>query len=267
MIDPGTLTGRHRRHVRRGAPLLAVAAVLAVVGGLGWSLPGSALSTSAASTSAVSRAPSSTPQTPTTPWAGEAEAPSLGPIPGTKLPVAVAPAPSTPAAAPLTTADASTAPQTDPAPPTDIAPAPAPAPAPAAPAPAPAAGTPAQGVEGQVVALVNQQRAAAGCPAVSADEPLARVARAHSADMRDRGYFSHTSPEGLSPFDRAAAAGVPGSRAENIAMGQPDAAAVMAAWMASPGHRTNILDCGLTRLGVGVAQGPGGPWWTQLFGS
>jgi uncharacterized protein YkwD len=40
----------------------------------------------------------------------------------------------------------------------------------------------------------------------------------------------------------------------------------MEAWLESPGHRANILDCELTKLGVGVAEGPGGPWWTQLFG-
>jgi len=83
----------------------------------------------------------------------------------------------------------------------------------------------------------------------------------------DCDYFSHTRPEGLSPFDRAERAGVDYSRAENIAYGQADAAAVMRAWLESPGHRANILDCDLTKLGVGVAEGPGGPWWTQLFGS
>ncbi len=121
--------------------------------------------------------------------------------------------------------------------------------------------------EAAVLALVNQARAAAGCGAVTADPALAAVARAHSADMRDRDYFSHTSPEGLSPFDRAEQAGVDYSRAENIAFGQADAAAVMEAWLESPGHRANILDCELTKLGVGVAEGTGGPWWTQLFGA
>ena len=109
--------------------------------------------------------------------------------------------------------------------------------------------------------------AEAGCGALTADPALAAVARAHSADMRDRDYFSHTSPEGLSPFDRAERAGVDYSRAENIAFGQADAAAVMEAWLDSPGHRANILDCELTKLGVGVAEGTGGPWWTQLFGA
>ncbi len=121
--------------------------------------------------------------------------------------------------------------------------------------------------EAAVLALVNEARADAGCGALTADPALAAVARAHSADMRDRDYFSHTSPEGLSPFDRAEQAGVGYSRAENIAFGQSDAAAVMEAWLESPGHRQNILDCELTTLGVGVAEGPGGPWWTQLFGA
>ena len=121
--------------------------------------------------------------------------------------------------------------------------------------------------EAAVLALVNEARADAGCGALPADPALAAVARAHSADMRDRDYVSHTSPEGLSPFDRAEQAGVDDSRAENIAFGQSDAAAVMEAWLESPGHRANILDCELTKLGVGVAEGTGGPWWTQLFGA
>jgi uncharacterized protein YkwD len=174
-------------------------------------------------------------------------------------------APESSAAAPGTTAApeaGTTAPGTTGSSPSTSAPGTtaAGAPAPSAPAPAPSGGA-----AEQVLALVNHERAAAGCGAVTADGGLAAVALAHSADMRDRGFFDHTNPEGLDPFDRAAAAGV-SARAENIAWGQPDAAAVMVSWMASPGHRANILDCGLTRLGVGVAEGPGGPWWTQLFG-
>jgi uncharacterized protein YkwD len=118
-----------------------------------------------------------------------------------------------------------------------------------------------------VLALVNAERATAGCAPLTADDRLAAVARAHSADMRDRHFFSHTNPDGLDPFARARAAGIDYARAENIAYGQPDAAAVMAAWMNSAGHRQNILNCQLHTLGVGVAQGAGGPWWTQLFGA
>src|SRR5215218_4666678 len=171
--------------------------------------------------------------------------------------------PSTPEVAP---APAETAAPADTAPPEAPAEAPSPppvveeAPAPPPPAPAPAAVPANLGAEDQVLALVNIQRAAAGCGALSGDAALASVARAHSADMRDRGFFSHTNPDGLDPFARAAAAGLD-ARAENIAYGQPDPASVMDSWMNSPGHRANILDCSLTRLGVGMAEGAGGPWW------
>jgi uncharacterized protein YkwD len=187
-------------------------------------------------------------------------------------------APGTTAAVPDTTA---AVPPAVPAPPVAevpveepaeaAAPTPAAAPAPtaaAAPAPTAAAASAAQadpGVEEQVLALVNAARADEGCGALVADEGLAAVARAHSADMRDRDYFGHVDRAGLDPFDRAEAAGVD-ARAENIAMGQPDAEAVMDSWMDSSGHRANILDCSLTSLGVGVAEGSGGPWWTQLLG-
>jgi uncharacterized protein YkwD len=70
----------------------------------------------------------------------------------------------------------------------------------------------------------------------------------------------------MSPFDRAEEAGLSNARAENIARGQQSPAAVMDSWMNSSGHRANILNCQLRTLGVGVATGSGGPWWTQLFG-
>ena len=171
----------------------------------------------------------------------------------------VAPAPAE-TAAPADTAAPETAAEA-PSPPPVVEEAPAPPPPPA---PAPAAVPANLSAEDQVLALVNIQRAAAGCGALAGDAALASVARAHSADMRDRGFFSHTNPDGLDPFARAAAAGLD-ARAENIAYGQPDPASVMESWMNSPGHRANILDCSLTRLGVGMAEGAGGPWWTQLF--
>lgn len=205
---------------------------------------------------------------------GEASAASATPEPETPESSAAVAVPSTPVAPAPTTAAAATteaapAPEPSPEPSPEPEPEPAPAPAPkSAPAPAPAAPAPAPSdgsAEGQVLALVNAERAAAGCGAVSADGGLASVARTHSEDMRDRGYFDHVNLEGLDPFDRADRAGV-SARAENIAWGQQDAAEVMDSWMNSPGHRANILNCSLTRLGVGVAHGSGGPWWTQLFG-
>lgn len=125
---------------------------------------------------------------------------------------------------------------------------------------------PAPGLSRQVLTLVNAARATAGCAPLEADAGLAGVARAHSEDMRDRDFFDHVNPDGLDPIDRAAAAGQTDARAENIASGQSGAAEVMDGWMNDSDDRANILNCELRTLGVGVAEGPGGPWWTQLFG-
>jgi uncharacterized protein YkwD len=196
----------------------------------------------------VAAAATSRPGSPAAPATAEPSADSLAPEIGTSAPVSAPESRVEPAPA-ETTAPAAAAPETS-------VPAPAPAPTPVTPV--------ADAPEALVLALVNAERAAAGCAAVTPDDGLAAVARAHSEDMRDRGYFDHVDPDGLDPFDRAERANL-SARAENIAAGQQDAAEVMAAWMDSPEHRANILDCELTRLGTGVATGTGGPWWTQLF--
>jgi uncharacterized protein YkwD len=123
-----------------------------------------------------------------------------------------------------------------------------------------------QAASAQVLRLVNQERAKVGCRPVAADNALAGLAKAFSDDMAERGFFDHTDPDGATPWDRAKVAGIADLGGENIARGQADAAAVMEAWMNSPGHRANILNCDFKTLGVGVHMGPGGPWWTQNFG-
>ncbi|WP_233498452.1 CAP domain-containing protein [Blastococcus sp. TF02A-26] len=261
--------------LRRRSGLLTAAAACAVVAALVLTAvlltggAGSPEDPATAGASSPAPSPEGAETAPAAPPSTAAGAPDTSTAPPPPDP---APA-STVAEAPPAASTAGT-PEAGPADPVPPRPAPRPAPQ-AAPAPPPVAARPAPAapaaappngpVEAQVLALVNQQRAAAGCAAVTADAGLAAVARAHSADMRDRGFFDHTNPDRQDPFDRAAAAGS-SARAENIARGQADAAAVMQAWMTSPGHRANILNCGLTRLGVGVADGPGGPWWTQLFG-
>ncbi len=117
-----------------------------------------------------------------------------------------------------------------------------------------------------VLALVNEERAKVGCSPVTASASLASLAQDFSDDMAARGFFSHTDPDGQTPWDRATKAGVKGLGGENIARGQADAQAVMASWMNSEGHRANILNCDYKTLGVGVHYGSGGPWWTQDFG-
>ncbi len=124
------------------------------------------------------------------------------------------------------------------------------------------------GANAAVVTLVNAARRKAGCAAVHTDVRLDTAARGHSVDMVRRGYFAHNTPEGATPWDRARAAGYPQPTGENIAMGYPDAEAVMNGWMDSPGHRRNILNCASHAIGVGLARDRAGTvYWTQMFGA
>ncbi|MET9724122.1 CAP domain-containing protein [Streptomyces zaomyceticus] len=209
-----------------------------------------------------------------------------GPTPTTGAPTTAPPtAPRSPSAAPhtLTTlATTPTAPSTTPpssATAGTARPSPSPSPGtqkPSAPpatakpsATEPDSGTrPAGGGEAEeVVRLVNVERAAAGCKALTVDADLTEAAQDYTDDMAATGNFSHTGTDGSQPQDRIEATGYTWSRSgENIAKGQADAAAVMDAWMHSPGHRANILNCGFTEIGVGVST-DGGPWWTQDFGT
>ncbi|RRR81606.1 CAP domain-containing protein [Streptomyces sp. RP5T] len=120
--------------------------------------------------------------------------------------------------------------------------------------------------EAEVLRLVNVERAKVGCSPVAANSSLTGLAEAFSKAMADQGFFDHTDPSGATPWDRAAKAGITSLGGENIARGQADAASVMEAWMNSPGHKANILNCDFKTLGVGVQFGAGGPWWTQDFG-
>lgn len=128
--------------------------------------------------------------------------------------------------------------------------------------------SPAQ-VEAQSFQLVNQTRADEGIPQIVPDARLADIARAYSAEMRDRGFFSHVDPEGDDFVDRLRAGGVVFTAAgENLAMvtdsGDP-AGFAHAGFLRNPEHRRNILDANLTHGGVGVAREDATYWITQLF--
>ncbi len=154
------------------------------------------------------------------------------------------------------------APVAAPAPAPTSPPAPAPTPPSATPtatpaatatAPAPAAGGLAA-AEAEMLRLVNAERTANGLTPFVLDAALSDVARAHSADMVAKGYFAHNSLEGLSPFDRMARAGITyRTAAENIAWAST-VQATHTALMNSPGHRANILNPTLGRIGIGIVQ-------------
>lgn len=112
------------------------------------------------------------------------------------------------------------------------------------------------------VKLMNAHRVSVGLSALVWDRRAAAVAQAHSRDMLDQHYFSHTSRDGRSTWDRLAAGGVVYSQAgENIAWGERTGSAVLTAWLGSPGHRANIQRGAYTRHGVGKV----GNYWTHVF--
>lgn len=95
------------------------------------------------------------------------------------------------------------------------------------------------------------------------NDKLEQAALAHSQDMLDNNFFSHTSSNGDNLADRIKDAGYDyQSAGENIAKGYPTEEAVMEGWLNSQGHCANIMNANFTEMGVGRI----GSYWTQNFG-
>lgn len=115
----------------------------------------------------------------------------------------------------------------------------------------------------EFVSSMNSHRESVECGALAWHEGTADVAQAHSQDMVDRDFFAHTNPDGVNPFQRLSNGGVEwnGSAGENIALTSGGAESALSLWLNSPGHRSNIENCGYTHHGVGLVDG----LWTHLF--
>jgi uncharacterized protein YkwD len=121
-------------------------------------------------------------------------------------------------------------------------------------------------LEAQLLTSTNQARAANGCSAVQIEQHLTGSAQQHADDMSAHDYFSHTSLDGRTFDRRIHESGYPGNDlGENIASGYGSAGEVQDAWMDSPAHRRNILDCSFHNVGIGYDQRGG--YWTVDFGS
>jgi uncharacterized protein YkwD len=133
-------------------------------------------------------------------------------------------------------------------------------------------------LERQMWALVNQDRLDPDTAAETGgraqplrwNENLAAVARAHSRDMLEQGYFDHVDPEGRNVSTRVDAAGIPWRAAgENIAI-YGTILGAEGAFMNEPrfqhNHRFNILNPNFTDVGIGIVQGANGSLYvTQDF--
>lgn len=109
--------------------------------------------------------------------------------------------------------------------------------------------------EKEMLRLINIQRRKNYVSELSLDGSLSEVSRMHAKDMLQKGYFSHYTPEGLSPFDRLEMSRIFYVYAgENLALA-PDVQIAMDGLMKSPGHRENILSKNFKKIGIGVLDG------------
>ncbi len=146
----------------------------------------------------------------------------------------------------------------------------------AAPLEAPAAGE-AAAVSARVLELVNAARAKKrrcglkrfdAAPPLAASAGLQAAASAHAGDMARRGVMGHAGGDGSTPADRATRAGYAWRTVgENVATGQSTPEQVVAEWLGSPRHCSNIMDADFTEMGVAVASSATGVYWAQVFGA
>jgi uncharacterized protein YkwD len=122
----------------------------------------------------------------------------------------------------------------------------------------------------QMADEVNQARIEVGLPPLATNSVLEELAFERSADMLERDYFSHTTPEGVSFSRLIEERGLMYQTAgENLALnagyGSQAGAIAMQDLLDSPPHLTNMLRPQFTEVGIGVATGGGRTYFTLLF--
>lgn len=116
----------------------------------------------------------------------------------------------------------------------------------------------------QVDSLADSARKKSGCEPLKISQRLNASAQHHAEDMSAKRYLSHTSADGRTWSERIRDAGYPAPGAENVARGRTSAAEAMKLWLASPAHKRNIVNCALTRVGVGYVAS--GHYWVLDLG-
>jgi len=108
----------------------------------------------------------------------------------------------------------------------------------------------------ELIELTNQERIAQGLEPLIVNAKLVDAATRKATDMINQGYFSHTSPKGLSPWYWFTKAGYKYSAAgENLARGFSESEYVHQAWMNSPTHKANILNSNYKDIGIAIIKG------------
>jgi uncharacterized protein YkwD len=127
-------------------------------------------------------------------------------------------------------------------------------------------------LEAELHRSVNAFRATLHLVELERRSDLDEVARAHSADMAARGFFSHDTPEGLNPVHRLQRAGVAGFALAGENVGQTNRPGpneeILEGWKRSPVHRQNLTAGPFNATGVGIARAADGTlFYTQLYAS
>ena len=119
-------------------------------------------------------------------------------------------------------------------------------------------------LETRILELHNQTRTDNGLPSLCVNPNLTEAARFHSQDMLDKGYLSHTSPDGetfparFERFGYSLEGWSYSEVGENVGVGsgsEGEPEAMFEAWMNSPEHRDNILREEFREIGMGASTG------------
>ena len=109
---------------------------------------------------------------------------------------------------------------------------------------------------GEMVTTINQNRVRIGLSPLKTDPRLEAAARAKALDILQKGYFAHTSPQGVKPWDFISTAGLPYAFAgENLALNYTDTSELVNDLLQSPSHRENLLSPLFSEIGVAVVEG------------
>lgn len=118
---------------------------------------------------------------------------------------------------------------------------------------------------GAIAQGLNAQRRANGLRALNFNPRLSESAQVHACDMARRNFFDHRGSDGSNVQNRARRVGYRDCLiAENLAWGYPEPSTIITGWMNSPGHRRNMLLRDVREFGIGITQGPRGPYWVLV---
>lgn len=126
---------------------------------------------------------------------------------------------------------------------------------------------PAAGASVAAIAHVREARASAGLPALAPDDRLEKAAARQAGYMARSGKMEHTTGLGRDFAARMKQDGVAAPAAENLAHGRMELERLFSMWMASPGHRRNMLDPRFAHYGLAhAADGDGQRYWALVLG-